>query len=107
MNKTSTPKHGKKLENRLWSKIRRGTGIKREQRDQFADQSTNIAVATVCPAVNGRAEVRVYDRMRHGRRPFMFAMTLPHLGAARLYAQEHDAREFTKMLARSQAAQHE
>jgi hypothetical protein len=86
VNHTSTPKHGKRHENRLWSRDRRGDG-KRQERDGGINPDGSISVAAVCGN-----EVRVYSEAKAGRR-LRYAQTFATHGAARLWAHEHDDAE--------------
>ena len=81
----TTPKHGKKIENRLYSKYRRGSP-KRESSGGI-NPDDHIAVAAVC-----QDEVRVFDDVKHGRR-LIRVRQFAHYGAAALWATEHDAAE--------------
>jgi hypothetical protein len=81
--RATVPKHGKKLENRLWSKWKRGDG-KQKERDQGMNPDAAIEVATVCDNV-----VRTYTEAKAGRR-LKSVLTFPHRGAAVVYADEYE-----------------
>lgn len=86
MDMRTVPKHGKKLENRLWSKDHRGDG-KRPTRDGGINPDGAIEVAAVCGS-----EVRVFASVKQGR-ALLSVRTFAHRGAALLWAHEHDQRE--------------
>ena len=83
----TTPKHGKRIENRLYSKFRRGRLMKDDNRPSQLNPDASIYVAAVC----GR-EVTIFNDKKHGRRAVQWR-NFPHRGAAVLFAIEHDEAE--------------
>lgn len=79
----TTPTHGKRVENRLYSKYQRGKDAKTRE-DGGINPDGTIEVATVCGTV-----VSVYDKVKHGRRR-LDRFIAPNHGAAVLWATEHD-----------------
>ncbi len=82
--RASEPKHGKKDENRLWSKYRRGDGVKTEEGGGRINPDGAIEIAAVCGA-----ELRTYAKVKHGRH-LMNVRQFAHHGAAVLYATEFE-----------------
>jgi hypothetical protein len=85
--RASVPKHGKKPENRLWSKWRRGHGTKTDDNDGTINPDATIRVAAVCGE-----EVLIYDKSKRVRR-LSTTYQLANHGAAVLFAAEWDEAE--------------
>lgn len=80
--RASEPKHGKKPENRLWSKFKRGDG-KVKERDEINPDAA-IDVAVVCGNV-----VHTYRDKKHGR-GLISIHNFAHRGAALMWAHEYE-----------------
>lgn len=86
--RATTPKHGKKPENRLYSKWRRGMANSQREGDGGMNPDASIRVAIVCGD-----EVRVYEKTKGAPRRLYGSYSFASHGAARLWAEEHDAME--------------
>lgn len=79
----TTPKHGKRVENRLWSKWHRGPEQRTEQIGGLNPDGT-ISVVAVCGN-----EARRYAKVKWGRKLESVDL-FPSHGAAKLYADEFE-----------------
>lgn len=82
--RATVPKHGKKPENRLWSRTRRGYGVKESEGDGTINPDASIMVAAVCGS-----EVRIYEKSKRVRK-LSNVIDFANHGQAAIFATEHD-----------------
>lgn len=82
--KTTTPKHNKHIENRLWSRLRRGGAVKTKK----SNPDDHIKLAAVCDS-----QVIIFGEVHSGVRPKLKTFFFSHYGAAKMFAVEYDEKE--------------